>query len=88
MFFELLGKNSFVQNEAGRTVLFASGQEFLICKVERLDKMTNIYLRNVTLGFSNSQTYIWTDESNSTMKFAQCERMLSYRTRFNERTEF
>ena len=33
LIYDYLGFKSFVENEAGRTVLFPSGSEFLICKV-------------------------------------------------------
>ena len=49
--YDYLGNKSYVENQSGRTVLFPSGSEFIICKVDKDDQgMTHIYLRNVSLG--------------------------------------
>ena len=50
---EFLGYKSFTEAETGKTVLFPSGTEFLVCKVETTqesegkNKVTHIYLRNL-----------------------------------------
>lgn len=77
--YDYLGHKSFVQEETGGTVLFKSGEEFLVCKVEKKAGMTNIYLRNVTLGLSQQQTVLWTDNLSTSTQFVQPERMLNYR---------
>ena len=64
--YDYLGHKSFTEKETGRTVLFQSGSEFIVCKVEEKNGMTNIYLRNVQLGLSQGQTILWTDEQSTT----------------------
>ena len=45
------------------TVLFESGTEFLVCKVEKCDQgVTHIYLRNIQLGLGDYTTMMWTDD--------------------------
>lgn len=84
--YNYLGNYSYQEKGTGRTVLFNSGSEFLVCKVEKDgDEKYNIYLRNITLGFTNNQTILWTDDSCGSNKFINLNRMLNYRTQF--RTE-
>ena len=60
--YDYLGPKSDMEKACGRTLLFPAGSEFLVCKVEKKEDMTNIYLRNICLGLSRSHTILWTDE--------------------------
>ena len=46
--------------------------------------MTNIYLRNISLGMSQGTTIFWTDADVVTHKFTQVDRMLSYRIKMQK----
>ena len=86
--YDYLGHQSFTEKETGKTVLFPSGSEFLICKVVKEEKENgktehHIYMRNICLGMSMQQTILWTDERSNQDHFVQCERMLNYRIKRN-----
>ena len=63
------------------TVLFGSGSEFLVCKVETCDKnVTHVYLRNVQLGLSEQTTLMWTDDQIfTTARFEPFSQLLAMR---------
>ena len=68
--YDYLGHKSYTEYHTGNTVLFPSGSEFLVCKVteeedplEKGKMLTAIYLRNVCLGMSKNQTFLWTDNN-------------------------
>jgi len=61
--YEFMAPESKIEAKAGTKVLFKSGSEFLICKVEEGNdefKTLNIYLREVVTGLAKN-TVIWCD---------------------------
>lgn len=89
LIYNYLGNRSAVEKESGRTVLFPSGSEFLVCKVEMEGQGANaqykIYLRNITLGLTQNQLILWTDDQSvfkagHRNKFENVQLMLNYRT--------
>ena len=63
------------------TVLFESGTEFLVCKVEKCKHgKVHIYLRNVQLGLGESTTLMWTDDQIfTTARYEPFSQMLAMR---------
>jgi hypothetical protein len=84
---EYLGYGSFADEETANTILFPSGSEFLVCRVTEekspvtAQPLKAIYLRNIVLGLTESQTFLWTDSFLADTKFVNYERMLNYRIR-------
>ena len=74
-------------------MLFESGSEFLVCKVETCDKsVTHVYLRNVQLGLSEQTTLMWTDDQIfTTARFEPFSQLLVMRmqeSKSNEELDF
>jgi len=84
---EFLGYQSYAEKNTGQTVLFPSGAEFLVCKVEeKIDeaskkRSTHIYLRNVELGLGQQTTVMWTDDQLvSSYSYAPFKNLWAYKT--------
>ena len=43
------------------TVLFKSGREFLVCKIEQKDDILHVYIRQIELGWGQNVVF-WVDE--------------------------
>lgn len=75
--YDYIGYKSFTYEQMGCTVLFPSGSEFLICKVSHQNdantgqQKTDIYLRNVCLGLSRGETFLWIDDMFTSSRFIQ-----------------
>lgn len=52
-------------------VLFNSGTEFLVCKVEQKGNIKHVYVRNINLGFSNQHTVLWVDDQVFSTRYAK-----------------
>ena len=71
-----MGVKSKTEKEEAKTVLFPSGCEFLVCKVEKLDngKIMHVYVREICLGLSNP--VVWLDESKNSSSYSRIHRYI------------
>ena len=77
-----LGFQSLVDIYAGKTVLFPSGSEFMVCKVDLKDNVKHIYLRNIPLGLKNEATVVfWVDEKVHSGNFSAFNNLISMNKR-------
>lgn len=56
-----IGFNTPLDQATGKTILFPSGSQFLVCKREIVENQLHIYLRQVNLGLGHSIMF-WADE--------------------------
>ena len=91
--YDLLSYKSHLDKQWENVVMFPSGAEFLICKVEKRSDagrdMIDVYLRNVSLGLSpGGETFFWLDDEKfNPVTFSDFDCMLSYRYKKMESTE-
>lgn len=53
-----LGLQTIVHKKEKGTILFPSGTEFLVCKVEKVQGVANIYIRQINLGLTSGRSVL------------------------------